>query len=290
MNGIRTRDLEAMAGVLYVVATPIGNLEDITGRAANVLRSVAMIAAEDTRRTRVLLEAIGGAGPQLIALHAHNEASVVGRILVELERGADVALVSDAGTPLLSDPGFELVRACWRAGVTVLPIPGASAILTALSVCPLPVGRFRFEGFLPARSGPRRERLRELAASDVAVVLFEAPHRVAECLTDCATLLPDRELMIGREMTKRHEQYLCGVPAELLTRLRDAEQLRGEFVIIIPAAETGAVAADVRRTMEILCRELAPAQAARLGAELLGTGKRELYALALALRGEAPPS
>jgi 16S rRNA (cytidine1402-2'-O)-methyltransferase len=277
-----------MAGVLYVVATPIGNLEDITGRAAKVLRSVAMIAAEDTRRTRVLLEAIGAAGPLLIALHAHNEASVVARILAELDRGADVALVSDAGTPLLSDPGFELVRACWRVGVAVLPVPGASAISAALSVCPLPVGRFRFEGFLPARAGPRRERLRELAVSDVAVVLFEAPHRVAECLADCATLMPARELMIGREMTKRHEQYLCGVADTLLAQLRGAEQLRGEFVIVIPAAAADAGAGDARRIMEVLCRELAPAQAARLGAELLGIGKRELYALALSLRDEDP--
>jgi len=274
-----------MPGVLYVVATPIGNLEDMTRRGADVLRSVAMIAAEDTRRTRVLLEAIGHVGAQLIALHTHNESAALGRVLARLQEGGDVALVSDAGTPLLSDPGFELVRACWAAGVAVIPVPGASSIMAILSVCPLPVGRFRFEGFLPARPVQRRERLHELAAGADAVVFFEAPHRMAECLADLATVVPDRVIMIGREMTKLHEQYVCGTPAELLTRLREAAQLRGEFAVVLPGSGAAAVPPDVRRTMAVLARELPPAQAARLGAELLGVGKRELYALAMELRG-----
>lgn len=278
-----------MQGVLYVVATPIGNLEDMTRRAADVLRTVALIAAEDTRRTRVLLEAIGAVGPQLIALHAHNESVALARVLERLQNGQSVALVSDAGTPLLSDPGFELVRAAWDAGHRVIPIPGASAIMAVLSVCPLPVGRFRFEGFLPARAGQRRERLQELAAGTDAVVFFEAPHRVAECLEDLDGLVPERVLMIGREMTKLHEQYLCGRPAELLARLRDGGHLRGEFAVVLPGSGSDAVAPDVRRTMAVLARELSPAQAARIGAELLGVGKRELYALALELRGEPPP-
>jgi 16S rRNA (cytidine1402-2'-O)-methyltransferase len=274
-----------MPGVLYVVATPIGNLEDMTRRGADVLRSVAMIAAEDTRRTRVLLEAIGAVPRQLIALHAHNESAALARVLERLRQGDDVALVSDAGTPLLSDPGFELVRACWEASVPVIPIPGASAIMAILSVCPLPVGRFRFEGFLPARSGQRRERLQALAGEADAVVFFEAPHRMAECLEDLDAVVPGRNIMIGREMTKLHEQYLCGPPAELLVRLRDAGQLRGEFAVVLPGAGAAAVAPDVRRTMAVLARELSPAQAARIGADLLGVGKRELYALALELRG-----
>jgi 16S rRNA (cytidine1402-2'-O)-methyltransferase len=274
-----------MPGVLYVVATPIGNLEDMTRRGADVLRSVAMIAAEDTRRTRVLLEAVGAVPRQLIALHAHNESAALARVLERLRQGDDVALVSDAGTPLLSDPGFELVRACWEASVPVIPIPGASAIMAILSVCPLPVGRFRFEGFLPARSGQRRERLQALAGEADAVVFFEAPHRMAECLEDLDAVVPGRNIMIGREMTKLHEQYLCGPPAELLVRLRDAGQLRGEFAVVLPGAGAVAVAPDVRRTMAVLARELSPAQAARIGADLLGVGKRELYALALELRG-----
>ncbi|MBX3705133.1 MAG: 16S rRNA (cytidine(1402)-2'-O)-methyltransferase [Pseudomonadales bacterium] len=273
-----------MTGVLYVVATPIGNLRDITRRAEDVLKSVAMIAAEDTRRTRVLLEAIGADGPQLVALHAHNESAALARVLERLA-DQDVALVSDAGTPLLSDPGFELVRACWQAGIDVIPVPGASAILAVLSVCPLPVGRFRFEGFLPARAAQRRERLQALAAYEEASVIFEAPHRIAECLRDLATVLPDREVMIGREMTKRYEQYLRGTSADLLQRLTTADQLRGEFVIVLTGATGAAPAPDVRRTMDVLARELPPAQAARIGAELLGVGKRELYALALELRG-----
>ena len=274
-----------MPGVLYVVATPIGNLQDLTRRGADVLRSVAMIAAEDTRRTRVLLEAIGAAGMQLIALHAHNESAALARVLERLRAGDDVALVSDAGTPLLSDPGFELVRACWAADLSVIPVPGASAIMAVLSVCPLPVGRFRFEGFLPARAAQRRERLQVLAAGADAVVFFEAPHRMAECLADLDALAPDRSIMIGREMTKLHEQYICGTPADLLAKLRDAGQFRGEFAVVLPGTGAGAVAPDVLRTMAVLARELAPAQAARIGAELLGVGKRELYALAMELRG-----
>ena len=277
-----------MPGVLYVVATPIGNLEDMTRRGADVLRSVAMIAAEDTRRTRVLLDAIGAVGAQLLALHTHNESAAVGRVVARLKEGADVALVSDAGTPLLSDPGFELVRACWQAGIAVVPVPGASAIMAILSVCPLPVGRFTFEGFLPARAGARRERLQALVTAADAAVFFEAPHRMAECLADLAALVPDRRIMIGREMTKLHEQYLWGRPAELLAQLQDAGQLRGEFAVVLSGAGDGAVAPDVRRTMTVLARELPPAQAARLGAELLGVGKRELYALALELRPSAP--
>lgn len=274
-----------MPGVLYVVATPIGNLQDLTRRGADVLRSVAMIAAEDTRRTRVLLEAIGAAGMQLIALHAHNESAALARVVERLRAGDDVALVSDAGTPLLSDPGFELVRACWAADLPVIPVPGASAIMAVLSVCPLPVGRFRFEGFLPARAAQRRERLHTLAAGADAVVFFEAPHRMAECLADLNAVVPERSIMIGREMTKLHEQYVCGTPADLLAKLRDAGQFRGEFAVVLPGTGAAAVAPDVRRTMAVLARELAPTQAARIGAELLGVGKRELYALAMELRG-----
>jgi 16S rRNA (cytidine1402-2'-O)-methyltransferase len=276
-----------MAGVLYVVATPIGNLDDMTRRGADVLRSVATIAAEDTRRTRVLLEAIGATGVRLVALHAHNEAAVVARLLERLVAGEDVALVSDAGTPLLSDPGFELVRASWEQDIAVVPVPGASAVSALLSVCPLPAGRFLFEGFLPARAGERRERLQVLVASACAVVFFEAPHRIAACLADLAELAPERSLMVGREMTKLHEQYLCGRPGELLARLREGDHLRGEFACVLAANPEGAAAADVARTMALLARELPPAQAARIGAALLGRPRRELYDHVMRLRGGA---
>lgn len=272
-----------MPGVLYVVATPIGNLADLSRRAADVLRTVAMIAAEDTRRTRVLLDAIGAGRPTLVPLHDHNESSAMAPVLRHLAAGADAALVSDAGTPLLSDPGFELVRAAWAASVPVIPVPGASAIMSALSVCPLPVGRFRFEGFLPARAEPRRVRLAELLALAEATVFFEAPHRIAACLEDLAALDPAREIMIGREMTKLHEQYVCGLPGALAQTLADAGQLRGEFVVVLPGASGSAVQRDVLHTMRVLARELPPAQAARIGADLLGQSKRELYALAVRL-------
>lgn len=246
-----------------------------------------MIAAEDTRRTRVLLDAIGANGQRqtLIALNAHNEARALTPVLQTLQSGANAALVSDAGTPLLSDPGFELVRACFDLGIQVLPVPGPSAIMAVLSVCPLPVNRFRFEGFLPARALSRRERLEELLAGPEASVVFEAPHRIAACLGDLEELIPDRAIMLGREMTKLHEQYLCGTPGELRRRLETGNQLRGEFVLVLPPTPEDASAPDVLRTMTILAREMSPAQAARIGAELLNANKRDLYALAMRLRG-----
>ena len=272
-----------MSGVLYVVATPIGNLEDVTRRGVDVLSSVAMIAAEDTRRTRVLLEAIGVTGPRLIALHSHNEQAASLALVERLQSGDDVALVSDAGTPLLSDPGFELVRACWAQGLAVIPVPGPSAVIAVLSVAPIPCGRFHFDGFLPSRPAQRRERLAALAALGTAVVFFEAPHRMAGCLEDLAALVPERRLVVGREMTKRHEQYLCDVPDRLRQILEVGEQFRGEFVCVLEGGRDQPLPAEVRRTMEILCRELSPAQAARLGAQLLGHKRRELYDLALLL-------
>lgn len=276
-----------MPGTLYVVATPIGNLADLSRRGADVLGCVAMIAAEDTRRTRVLLDHLGVAGTPVVALHSHNETAVSGGVLQRLEAGDSVALVSDAGTPLLSDPGFELVRACWSAGVPVIPVPGPSAVAAVLSVCPLPAHRFLFEGFLPAKAAARVERLRALLAGDVAAVFFEAPHRMTATLDDLEALDPARRLMVGREMTKQHEQYLCDRPAALRERLAGADQFRGEFVCVL---EAGAALADdrsVRSTMETLCRELPPAQAARLGAQLLGRSRRQLYDLALRLK---PPA
>jgi 16S rRNA (cytidine1402-2'-O)-methyltransferase len=275
-----------MPGKLYVVATPIGNLDDLSRRGAEVLKSVGLVAAEDTRRTRVLLEAIGLPAKPILALHTHNEAAATASVLARLHEGAEVALVSDAGTPLLSDPGFELVRACWAEGVPVVPVPGASAVATVLSVCPLPAARFLFDGFLPAKPAAREQRLCELIGMAVPVVFFEAPHRIAAALEDLDRLAGERRVMVGREMTKRYEQYLCGAPREVLRRLADGDHLRGEFVCVLEGAAAAAVPAQVRSTMETLLSELPPAQAARLGAQLLGRGKRELYDLALSLRGD----
>jgi 16S rRNA (cytidine1402-2'-O)-methyltransferase len=283
MSSHAAGNLANMPGVLYVVATPIGNLEDISRRAADVLRSVAMIAAEDTRRTRVLLDLAIGAGARSCSRCTRTTRRPRWRGSSVCCAGDDVALVSDAGTPLLSDPGFELVRACWDSGVTVLPLPGASAVATVLSVCPLPAARFLFEGFLPAKSGARAQRLAELLRLGVAVVFFEAPHR-KRCLRWRTSWPRPRRVLIGREMTKRHEQYLCDRPAALLERLGAADQFKGEFVCVLEGGEPGGPALDVQATMAVLCRELPPAQAARLGAQLLGRHRRELYDLALSLR------
>jgi 16S rRNA (cytidine1402-2'-O)-methyltransferase len=243
-----------------------------------------MIAAEDTRRTQVLLADIGSRQAELVALHSHNEQYVSKRIVGALRSGLEVALVSDAGTPLLCDPGFDLIRRCWQEAIPVVPVPGASAVLAALSVCPLPSGRFFFEGFLPAKSGQRRARLQELAQLSSAVVFFEAPHRVAACLADLAALAPERRVMVGREMTKRHETYYCDT-AEALARLLETEsQLRGEFVLVLEAAAAAGLDIAAERAMEILCKELPPAQAARIGAQLLGMDRSALYEVALKQR------
>jgi len=269
-----------MPAVLYVVATPIGNLADITRRAVDVLGAVALVAAEDTRRTRSLLQAIGVPLPPLIALHEHNEAAAGERVLTALAAGASVALVSDAGTPLLSDPGYALVRACHRAGHLVLPVPGPSAVTAALSVCPVPAADLRLVGFLPSRADARQRRLRSLLEEPSPLLLFEAPHRILDLLEALEKLAPDRPLFVAREMTKRFESYYSGTAAALRAALEDGDAVRGEFVVVVGAAEaTVRGDAETRRVLSVLAAELSPAQAARLGARLLGRKRQELYGI-----------
>ena len=269
------------AGVLYVVATPIGHLDDISRRAVDVLSAVETIAAEDTRRTLSLLRAYAVTAPKLVALHEHNELEVAGQLVHQLQAGASAALVSDAGTPLLSDPGYHLVRSCYEAGVPVRPVPGPSAIIAAMSVCPLPLSGCRFEGFLPSRAGARKAALTALLESGQPGVFFEAPHRLRDCLQALDALAPGRRVFVAREMTKRFETYLVGPPAELISRMDAAEQWRGEVVCILEGAlDQTADAAEQQRVMRILAAELAPAQAARVGAQILGVRKKDLYRLA----------
>ena len=271
-----------------MVATPIGNLSDISKRAVDVLGQVALIAAEDTRRTRSLLNALGLKAPRILALHDHNEATVSERIRQILAADQSVALVSDAGTPLLSDPGFTLVRSCFEAGIEVQPVPGPSAVVAAMSVCPLPTTDSQFVGFLPARAVARKARLKALLDGGLPVVFFEAPHRLRDCLLEIGELEPGRRIFVAREMTKLYETYLCGSTTELIEWMDIDDQWRGEMVCILEGA--GQRSADVReqeRVMRILCKELAPAQAARLGAQLLGARKSALYALAQALKDNA---
>ena len=269
------------AGVLYVVATPIGHLDDISRRAVSVLGAVETIAAEDTRRTLSLLRACSLAAPKLVSLHEHNEAEVAGDLVRRLLAGESAALVSDAGTPLLSDPGYHLVRSCFEAGVPVRPVPGPSAVIAAMSVCPLPLSGCRFEGFLPSRSGARQATLTTLLESGQPVVFFEAPHRLRDCLLALDVMAPARRVFVAREMTKRFETYLVDLPGRLVAQMDAAEQWRGEVVCILEgAADQAANVAERKRVMRILAAELAPAQAARLGAQILRVKKKVLYHLA----------
>ena len=279
-------------GTLFIVATPIGNLADISRRAEEHLRRASLIACEDTRRTGNLLSLLGldaceqGAGKRrLLACHEHNEAQVLASVLEVLGQGEDVVLVSDAGTPLLSDPGYLLVRAARDAGFAVRPVPGASAVQALLSVCPLPTERYRFDGFLPAKAGKRRARLTELLASSAASVVFEAPHRMRDTLLELAELDATRELFVGREMTKKHEAFYCGTAAEVLAALETADALRGEFAFCIAGSEgtvtTGLAEDRLRRALTTLAAELGPSRAAKVLGQLTGRPRSALYDLAL---------
>jgi 16S rRNA (cytidine1402-2'-O)-methyltransferase len=218
-------------GCLYLVSTPIGNLEDITLRALRLLREADVIACEDTRQTQKLLNHFE-IRKRLVSYHEHNEIMRAAELVIELEQGAKVALVSDAGTPVLSDPGYHLVALCLRHRIPVVPIPGPSAVLAALSASGLPIEEFLFLGFLPARTGPRRKALMNLRAERRAVVLYEAPHRIEEMLRDACQILGDRHAVLGREITKLHEEFLRGTLGEL-AEAASKRKLRGEITVVL---------------------------------------------------------
>ena len=269
-----------------MVATPIGNLSDLSPRALSVLGGVHSIAAEDTRHTGQLLAHFGIATP-MIALHEHNEREAVPALIERLRAGEAVALVSDAGTPLISDPGFHLVRAAHQEGVRVLPIPGPSAVVSALSVSGLPSVRFAFEGFLPAGREQRLKRLAALARETRTLIFFEAPHRILTSLADMSEVFgPMRQAVIARELTKRFETVITGTLQELLARLQDSEeQRRGELVVLVEGAAEPAEPEqeEVRRVLSILLRELPLKQAVNLAAQITGAKKNAVYGLALKL-------
>ncbi len=267
-------------GDLYVVATPIGHLGDLTRRAEDVLKAVQIVAAEDTRRTRVLLDHINHRTPELVSLHEHNEAAMGERLVERLRDGSDVALVSDAGTPLVNDPGYALVQAAHAAGIRVIPVPGASAITAALSVCPLPARPFRYVGFLPQKAKARRLALKNWLMHGDALIFLEAPHRVLASLKDISELC-ERRVMLGRELTKQFEEVLVGTAAEIAAAL--GEEPRGEFTGIVEAAEVADVSFDHRQVLSALLEELKPAQAARIAATICGTSKSVMYDLAIRL-------
>lgn len=272
-------------GTLYVVATPIGNLADMVPRARETLQQVDLIAAEDTRHSKRLLEHFHISTP-MVAYHDHNEAQSLPTLLQRLGQGESVALISDAGTPLISDPGYRLVREARDAGFRICPIPGASALVAALSAAGLPSDRFVFEGFLPAKSGARRKSLDSLAAEERTLIFYETPHRIAAALADVVHCLgAEREVVLARELTKTFETILAGSAAELLQKVEeDPNQQRGEIVLLIRGAQAKGdeLDADARRIMSILTRELPLKQAASLTAEISGAKKNALYQWALA--------
>jgi len=273
------------SGRLDIIATPIGNLSDLSARARESLANADVIAAEDTRRTLGLLQALGLSRP-LVSLHAHNEARRVPELLERLRAGAIVALVSDAGTPLLSDPGSLLVRSAADAGIEVRPIPGPSAITAALAAAALATDRFCFEGFLPATGRERLRCLQALATEPRTLVFFEAPHRIGAALVDLATAFgSERRAAVARELTKVHETIYRGTLGELAARALQEETFRrGELTIIVqgaPEAGGNAHLPELRRTVELLSRELPPAKAAALAAQLTGATRKQAYALAL---------
>lgn len=281
------------AGRLYVVATPIGNLGDLGVRARETLQSCDLIAAEDTRRTGMLLNAFGIAKPML-SLHVHNEDARTAALMERLRAGASIALVSDAGTPAISDPGFELVRGCAAAGIEVISVPGPCALIAALSIAGLPTDRFCFEGFLPARRAARRARLDELALEPRTLVLYEAPHRIRETLEDCAARLGGtRRAAVAREMTKVHETVYRGALDELAARAAREPQLeRGEIVLVIAGAEAPGAADSgpdghggaLDRVLAPLLAELPLKQAAHLAARIAAVRDNEAYKRALELK------
>ena len=282
--------MAANSGRLAVISTPIGNLGDLSPRAREELAAAELVAAEDTRRTGQLLTTLGLSRP-LVSLHEHNESERIGELLEKLRAGAHIALVSDAGTPLLSDPGFELVRRVAQEGITIVAVPGPSAITAALSIAGLPTERFSFEGFLPARLAERRARLAELAGETRTLVFFEAPHRIAECLEDMSAAFGgERRAAVARELTKVFETVYRGTLASLCVESRrDANFTRGEITLVVAGAERAVandLGAQLDATLGVLLSELAPSKAAALAARLTGAKRNDAYARAMELAGE----
>jgi len=273
--------MAARQGRLWVVATPIGNLEDISARAQSVLREADLIAAEDTRHSAALLRHCG-VDTRTFALHEHNEREVSDELVRRMLEGGQIALISDAGTPLVSDPGFRLVRAARAAGVPVSPVPGACAAIAALSVAGLPSDRFVFEGFLAPKAAARRARLSELLAETRTLIFYESSHRVAETLADMAQVFGGaRQAVLARELTKLFETVLDATLAELAQRVAsDADQQRGEIALLVAGAAADADAARLlegRRVFELLRKELPPSRAAKVASEITGASRKLLY-------------
>lgn len=286
--------MTAGQGVLYVVATPIGNLADWSARAISVLRAAHTIYAEDTRHSQTLLNHHDIRTP-LRSLHEHNEQQRVAELAGLLSQGETLALISDAGTPLISDPGFKLVRELRAQGCRVSPLPGPCALIAALSCAGLPTDRFSFEGFLPAKNGPRRERLQALKDDPRTLVFYEAPHRILETLQDAAAIFgAERQAVLARELTKTFETFLDGTLGELVTRVeQDSDQQRGEIVLMIGGAaarDADASEQEAERVLSVLLPELPLSRAVAVAEQLTGLPHKPLYKKALALKKQLAPT
>jgi 16S rRNA (cytidine1402-2'-O)-methyltransferase len=280
----------SVAGILYIVATPIGNLKDITLRAVEVLQQADLIAAEDTRHSKKLLQAYNIDKPML-ALHEHNERDQVGLLLARLQQGQHIALISDAGTPLISDPGYFLTQQVRQQGYQVMPVPGACAAIAALSAAGLPTDHFVFEGFLPAKASARQQRLDELQYEIRTIVFYESVHRIVDTLQDiCQVWGQQRELVLARELTKTYETFIHGTISQVLTQVQaDANQQRGEFVLITRGYEaqaTAGLAPEHIDILKILLEDLPTKQAVHLAAKITKGKKNTLYEKALQLQSE----
>jgi len=275
-------------GVLYLVATPIGNLDDISARALETLSKVTLIAAEDTRHSRTLLRHFG-VDTRMLALHEHNEYQALEKVIDCLRQGNAVALISDAGTPVISDPGFALVRECHRQGLTVSPVPGPSAAIAALSASGLATDSFLFEGFPSRNKGVRRSEFEKLRNETRTMLFYESSHRVQVCLQDMADIFGvERPAVLARELTKLHETILHSTLGSLCNTLQqDPMQSKGEFVLLVSGEQErpdDVITPEVERTLQILMQELPLKQAAALAAKLMGEKKNRLYQLGLGLR------
>lgn len=282
-NSQQIKQFTEQAGVLYVVATPIGNIEDISYRAVQTLKDVSLICAEDTRHSQRLMAHYDIRTP-MMSLHEHNEEARIQQIADKLAAGECIALISDAGTPLISDPGFKLVRGLRQQGYSISPIPGASALISALSVAGLATDSFSFWGFLPAKSKARKERFKALAEHKETLVFYESSHRIADSLQDLSDVLGERQVVIARELTKNFETILSGDSSNILEQvLNDSNQQKGEFVVMVEGATNAVdgVTAEAQEVMAQLLTELPPNKAAKLAAQITGAKKKELYQWAL---------
>ncbi|MDX2273156.1 MAG: 16S rRNA (cytidine(1402)-2'-O)-methyltransferase [Cyanobacteriota bacterium] len=281
------------SGVLYLVATPIGNREDITLRAIRILKTVDWIAAEDTRHSGLLLKHLEIRTP-LISYHRHNQAQRIPELLQRLQAGQSVALISDAGMPAISDPGEEMVQACLTSGISVVPIPGATAAITALAASGLPTERFAFEGFLPTQTAARRERLSRLAQEERTLIVYEAPHRLPRTLQDLAISLgEDRQVSVGRELTKHYEEFWRGSLGSALAHYQ-SQPIRGEFTLVIAGGKTTTATAsidDLKQELQHLLEEgVSLSQASRQVAKHRHQSRHQVYQLALQLLASQPGS